>query len=302
MWGLGSGCSSLCQLCTLQELGTPDGAAWGVTWVGWMGWMVAVFAQRLCKAPQSNVSPESLGKHSWMTWEGPADILPGWHVSPSQPSHWPPDHPAKQLSGSPVPVSRHHSSEPLSSPSLPSLRFAECHFLSQFPTAVTKGKPNTFMLLQTLSITFCASTFYRFLNLGLDWKSLLPFSYTNVQQQVWMDCQPQQPRPSSSICPALSFPSSLPSSLPTTVLWPLQGTPLSVVRYRRIQLTLNSILTFGDIHVHSSKTSFLKSNLYLFCTQSLAWVSCWSGRQTPFKTFPLFAAFFWGQRNKAGEH
>lgn len=81
--------------------------------------------------------------------------------------------------------------------------------------------------------------------------------FTNTYGRVCLDLQPHQAMRASSIHSA----PPLPSPLPIMVLWPLQGTALSVFRYRCLQLTLNSVLAFGDIHVHGSKikTSFPKS-------------------------------------------
>lgn len=149
--------------------------------------------------PQSSDIPEASGKHTWMAFKSPPDVLPGWHVCPSQLYHWPPDYPFKQLSGSPVPVSKHCSSETLSSPSprcqtqhnsqslqLKTKAYKQCErcsypilgqvsniflfqttfllcrisfSLSVFTLVITNGKPNTFLLLQTQSVFFCASTF-----------------------------------------------------------------------------------------------------------------------------------------------
>lgn len=149
--------------------------------------------------PQSSDIPEASGKHTWMAFKSPPDVLPGRHVSPLQLYHWPPDYPSEQLSGSPVPVSKHCSSETLSSPSprcqtqhnsqslqlktkaykqhercsypilgqvsnifLFQTTFLLCRIsfsLSVFTLAITNGKLNTFLLLQTQSIFFCASTF-----------------------------------------------------------------------------------------------------------------------------------------------
>jgi len=73
------------------------------------------------------------------------------------------------------------------------------------------------------------------------------------------------------------------------VLSPLQGTPLSALRYRCIQLALHSVLTFGDPSVHSSKTSFLKA----ICSAcSLLHGFHAEVGDKLFKTLPLFAVFF----------
>lgn len=98
----------------------------------------------------------------------------------------------------------------------------------------------------------------KFLNLDLDWKiGFASFVIQGHTTESVAGLGATSGSESLSIHPA----PSLPSPLPITVLWPLQGAALSVLRCRHIQLTLNSILAFGDIHVHGSKikTSFLKA-------------------------------------------
>lgn len=77
---------------------------------GWREWLQCLI-KGSAKIPQSSDIPEASGKHAWMACKSPTAVLPGWHVSP-QLYYWPPGYPAKQLSGIPVPVSKHCSSEP----------------------------------------------------------------------------------------------------------------------------------------------------------------------------------------------
>lgn len=144
--------------------------------------------------------------------------------------------------------------------SKPHFCFAEYHFLSQVfnlchPQQKAKHLPVLTNPVYHLWFYFLNNC--KFLNLDLDWKIWFASFVVQIHMAERLNFQPHQ----AVRAPSIHSAPSLPSPLPMMTLWPLQGAAQSVLRYSCIQLTLNSVLAFGDIHVHGSKikTTFLKS-------------------------------------------
>lgn len=124
---------------------------------GWTRWMLAAFGQRLRKGPSEQCQSWKFWKTHLEKLEGPR-WCPAWVVCLSfQAFHHPPDHAAKQPSGSPVLVSRHCSSEPSAIPSSPCLSTAllmKSAALQLRPIAARQHKRSSYPILGQVSILF----------------------------------------------------------------------------------------------------------------------------------------------------
>lgn len=244
---------------------TRRGSLRGYVGWGWMGWTVAVFAQRLCKGPSEQCQP-------WKLWKTQLDALerpcwyPAWMVCVF--------FPAFPLASRPrSPAARWQSCAcqqaplfwALVQPLTPMPTLCRVSFSLSSSHGCRQGEAKHLHALTNSVYHLLRFYFLQIPSFGPRLKDSASF-FLHKRTAAGMDGLPATAAETSLLPPSCAVLSIITSIIASIIaahhgaVTP-EGTPLSAVGYRHIQLTLNSILTFGDVHIHSSKTSFLNSNL-----------------------------------------